>query len=1142
MQIIKKICFITGLVFAALIILLASLFYALPLATPYLQAHRAKLEQKLGHLIHYPIKVGTISVGRSGINPEFKIHDVNIYQAGNSKQLEAHFDDMYIGVNIIASITARRLVPDLIVLSGARFNLYQGQGMHLHGDKKASTKVNAILADLLAPKQVDLRSVYVVWHTKSKQKIICPNLQLQIINNLSTHQVIGTGDLLHKHRAKFKLVVKLADYSAEDKGVKADGFAKITEPGKVALNLWFDWQDGKLNQLQSQFMLRDMELQPGAESKLFHIDSLAGNVLLQHKKDAWNLSGNYSNIKGSYGKLFREPLAFSRLQAIASWQHQSDGWHILADQVMLQNSDLALYGKAALLLPADHKSPVVDAMATLQLTNIPHVHLYYPAAIMPPNVVAWLDSAITRGKAIDATVVLRGPLKQFPFADHSGKFEVAAQLHNIELNFDPAWPVITNINGKIFFVNAGMDINAAGSMLNLASKNIEVKIADLTQPLLTATADIKGDNANLVKLINQSPLQESLGAYFQGVTASGPVASHFKLQLPLGQTPGKFATDGTITEQGGELKMLSNLVTLDHIQGKLHFTADSLRAKNIKARAFGAPVNININTLGNLVAINANGKANMTAVKQQFSSPWLSDLQGGFNYQAKFKLYKDAKSVNDFTFISNLQGLEIALPAPLAKNAAEIKSLYARATFAANKPMLLRVRYNHAASAALKFGRKSGQSDFIGGAINFGTGGLATVPGTAGLLITGYLPELTWSDWQPYLVSNKKSNNATAKKAKKQPPLLHKLDLKIGKLYVFDQILANAELQVEPKPGSWLAHISSDPIVGQLSVPDDFPNRTLHAKFDKLYLRSNKNKSKAMHKKSPKFLPGDIPPLALTSRDFRYNGTQYGKVELELIPHGNNLRISKLAIHAPLYTLIVSGEWQLLAPGKEKSSLYGNLQTNNLGGVLQAWTGSNNIDKGVGNMTFTVHWLDSIYKPGLATMQGNFLLDFKKGSIVNLDKDTEEKINIGRVLNILSLQSIPDRLSGNLSGKGFHFKEIKGNLSLADGSIYTSGTHMNGAVARVGVSGRIGVTKQDYNLLLTVLPNLTSSLPVIATIIGGPVVGAVTWAGDEVFKHTLQPATMTYKYKVTGSWKDPHIVKLVANQQPVVSGKPRGQP
>jgi len=48
---------------------------------------------------------------------------------------------------------------------------------------------------------------------------------------------------------------------------------------------------------------------------------------------------------------------------------------------------------------------------------------------------------------------------------------------------------------------------------------------------------------------------------------------------------------------------------------------------------------------------------------------------------------------------------------------------------------------------------------------------------------------------------------------------------------------------------------------------------------------------------------------------------------------------------------------------------------------------------------------------------------------------------------------------------------------------------------------------------------------VLATIVGGPVIGAVTFVGDEIFKHTLQPA-MAYKYKVTGPWKNPKVVRL----------------
>ena len=112
-----------------------------------------------------------------------------------------------------------------------------------------------------------------------------------------------------------------------------------------------------------------------------------------------------------------------------------------------------------------------------------------------------------------------------------------------------------------------------------------------------------------------------------------------------------------------------------------------------------------------------------------------------------------------------------------------------------------------------------------------------------------------------------------------------------------------------------------------------------------------------------------------------------------------------------------------------------------------------------------------------------------------------------------------------MSKKGFYFKKLSGDFNLRVGDIYTANTVLNGSVANVAMHGRIGLRTHDYDLSLLVVPNITSSLPAVATLVGGPIVGAATFAANELFKHTIQPA-ISYRYKVTGPWQNPKIEKL----------------
>ena len=64
--------------------------------------------------------------------------------------------------------------------------------------------------------------------------------------------------------------------------------------------------------------------------------------------------------------------------------------------------------------------------------------------------------------------------------------------------------------------------------------------------------------------------------------------------------------------------------------------------------------------------------------------------------------------------------------------------------------------------------------------------------------------------------------------------------------------------------------------------------------------------------------------------------------------------------------------------------------------------------------------------------------------------------------------------------------------------------------------------EEDYDLRLIVTPHLTSSLPLIATVAGGPIAGAVTWVVNKALGPGVNKMTR-YEYLIKGSWQEPTI-------------------
>jgi uncharacterized protein (TIGR02099 family) len=802
--------------------------------------------------------------------------------------------------------------------------------------------------------------------------------------------------------------------------------------------------------------------------------------------------------------LFRNSLKIDNLQSIFSWRHTKQGWKIIASNLSAGNQDLAVNADAQMFLPANKTKPRLDMLADFQVNNIANVKNYYPVQILPKGLITWLDAAIVDGKSISGTMVIR----------HNTRILVNSILHDIQLKFDQNWPAIEHITGNMIFDNKTMRINANAKTLNMPMDNIYVRIPNLEKPILTAIGTISGDNKDALNYINMSSLQHTVGEYFAQTPIAGPMMLNLKVSVPLADEPGNIDTRGKIIEHQGMLKVPSWHINLTNITGNIYFHDDAIKATGLKATLFNGPITMDVNTLKSntkypITRINGHGQASVDAIKEQMYTPILAQLSGDFNYRARLSLYSNPQHVSNFNLVSNLEGVKIDLPPPLTKTKEQLQSLYVNTTFGGQEPMQVKLRCGENLSAALKFTKDKERLEFLNGAVNFGPG-IAVFQDQPGLLITGYLPKINWADWRPYLTTQT-TNRQTS---------IRKVILDIGQLDAYDQDLPNTKLQVIPRPNAWQLYIDSSKINGQLTIPYTFPHQTLVGKFNRLYLTTKSKKFSSLQ-------PEDVPPLHIISNDFRFAGKNYGYMELNVVPKNDNLRINKLAFNTPLYNMSATGEWQIIK-GKPDSALYGTLQIKDAGALLKNAYNTNNLIGGKGNATFSLHWQNNVYQPNLSSMQGTVSLYLQQGRIVNLNKATQEKIGLGQMLNILSLQALPQHLTLNFSDltkKGYYFNEMRGDYKLTNGNIYTYDTTLNGTVARITAQGRIGLIAKNCDLLLTMIPNVTSSLPVLATIVGGPVVGAVTFVGDEIFKHTLQPA-MAYKYKITGPWKNPKVVRL----------------
>jgi uncharacterized protein YhdP len=180
-----------------------------------------------------------------------------------------------------------------------------------------------------------------------------------------------------------------------------------------------------------------------------------------------------------------------------------------------------------------------------------------------------------------------------------------------------------------------------------------------------------------------------------------------------------------------------------------------------------------------------------------------------------------------------------------------------------------------------------------------------------------------------------------------------------------------------------------------------------------------------------------------------------------------------------------------------------------------------------GLLRFNLSWRAAPNSLSMEKLKGFFSLMIKKGSITHLNQEMEEKVGIGKLLNILSLQTIPRRLVLDFNDlkMGLPFDKLSAELKADNGNLKIVRAEMNGPVASARLEGALSLIKRSYDVKVYLDPHVTSSLPVVAAIAGGPIAGVATWLVSKVVSSGMKNSK-AYAYQIKGPWNDPLINQL----------------
>jgi len=165
------------------------------------------------------------------------------------------------------------------------------------------------------------------------------------------------------------------------------------------------------------------------------------------------------------------------------------------------------------------------------------------------------------------------------------------------------------------------------------------------------------------------------------------------------------------------------------------------------------------------------------------------------------------------------------------------------------------------------------------------------------------------------------------------------------------------------------------------------------------------------------------------------------------------------------------------------------------------------------------------------------VLEANKGQFIKLDP------GIGKLLGVLSLQSLPRRLSldfRDIFSEGLAFDEIVGTVKVNRGIANTENFRIQGPAVRIQMTGDVDLARETQKLRVKVFPSMSDSLSVAGALIGGPIAGIATFVAQKLLKDPIDKMA-AYEYDVTGTWADPQVAKVESSpgRNAIVPGSER---
>lgn len=872
---------------------------------------------------------------------------------------------------------------------------------------------------------------------------------------------------------------------------------------------------------------------------------------------------------------FRTPLVVDlpECELEILWTPAKD-WQVDALDCGLRNDNVEALARVR--IAKDEGKPRVDINASISAPDLARLHDYWPRSVISPKIIDWIGRGVSQGRLEQGRLVISGDMDEFPFRSGQGALLAQARITDASLNYAEAWPVANGVDADLRIDGPALTLKGLiGDIAGSAVQTATAQITDLQSPILTV--DYRSDTSLplLKTFIERSPLLANSSLDLVPLEFEGPATTRGQLRIPLGSQAAngeKTTVDGELMLAGGRFLEARSGFALENLTGPVAYNRDGATAQNLGATLSGWPAALGLTAAWNTEAPFAAELAGQFPASLVISAtpliddPALVRVSGEADWRGRLTTSRpeaDGPIAVWLELESDLEGVVMELPAPLAKTAAEKLPLLLR--YPLGQPLaqvsltlgermdlaleLEQLNVPRPAAPAIPVMSASDtepvdeSADLSGappgapmaspvvepgpvirrGALALGSP--AQLPADGMFTLTGQAARLDLDGW----ISLAGEYAGVSRRALAMD--LSASALQADQLIMLNRSFADVTLTLDLQGNDLNVVFDSEALAGTIRYTrNDGGIQSLTANLQRLHMPEPLDTGVTMDTD-----PATLPEMHFFVEDMRYLGLDLGETRIEAFPIGNGLRIESVEAMSSQLSFQARGDWVSTDEGS-RSDFDIVLTSESLGTMVQALDISSVLEGGQTMVRYDAWWPGPPGAFSLAALNGQMTFSVIDGRILNADPGA------GRVLGLMSVGALPRRLALDFSdvfNSGFGFDQASGTMDLERGLAYTDDFLLESTAARLALIGTSDLETKEFDYQMTVRPGVSQALPVIGALAAGPAGAAAGLALQGLFRKALGDAAEA-RYEITGPWSDPSVVRL--DDKPGETSSPESGP